>query len=114
MIRTGQTLVVVWLALAGRAVGGDMPPDRLSGYTEMSDQLRAMQDDAAANPGMLWVLEGEMLWNRVADQSGLSCASCHGEAPESMKGVTARYPTYDRTRGRAIDIEERIRICRTE
>ena len=24
-----------------------------------------MQDDDAANPGMLWVLDGEALWNRT-------------------------------------------------
>ena len=30
----------------------------------MSPETRAMQDDDAANPGMLWVLDGEALWHR--------------------------------------------------
>ena len=39
-----------------------------------------MQDDDTANPGMLWVLDGEALWNRKAGAAGKSCADCHGDA----------------------------------
>jgi sulfur-oxidizing protein SoxA len=31
-----------------------------------------------------------------------------------MKGVAARYPAFDAARGRPIDLEQRIKICRTE
>jgi sulfur-oxidizing protein SoxA len=31
-----------------------------------------------------------------------------------MKGVAARYPAYDATRGRPVNIEQRINICRAE
>jgi sulfur-oxidizing protein SoxA len=31
-----------------------------------------------------------------------------------MKGVAARYPTYDAKRGTAIDLAQRINFCRTE
>jgi sulfur-oxidizing protein SoxA len=31
-----------------------------------------------------------------------------------MKGVAARYPAFDSARGRLIDLDERINICRTE
>ena len=30
----------------------------------MTPDTRAMQDDDTANPGMLWVLDGEALWKR--------------------------------------------------
>ena len=29
----------------------------------MTPDTKAMQDDDTANPGMLWVLDGEKLWN---------------------------------------------------
>ena len=33
--------------------------DRRSGYDFMKPDTRAMQDEDTANPGMLWVLDGE-------------------------------------------------------
>ena len=37
--------------------------DRLrSGFEDMSRDSQAMQRDDTANPGMLWVLDGEALW----------------------------------------------------
>ena len=66
-----------------------------------------MQDDDTANPAMLWVLEGEALWNAKA-ASGKSCADCHGDASASMKGVAARYPAFDTARGQPVDLEQRI------
>jgi sulfur-oxidizing protein SoxA len=89
------------------------PQDRRSGYLDMSQETRSMQDDDAANPGMLWVAEGERLWNRSDGDLRLSCASCHGDARESMKGVAARYPRFDATGSRTMDLEERIRTCRS-
>ena len=50
-----------------------------------------MQDDPAANPGMLWVLDGEALWDHGEGAAGkklfeqrqgqlnLSCAQCHDD-----------------------------------
>ena len=32
----------------------------------------------------------------------------------SMKGVAARYPAFDAARGRPVDLEQRINLCRTE
>jgi len=90
------------------------PDDQRSGYAEMGPQTRAMQDDDTANPGMLWVLDGEALWTRNPGGANASCATCHGDARASMKGVAARYPAFDAARGRAVDLEQRINICRTE
>ena len=46
--------------LGGRDSAGS---DRRSGYADHEPETRAMQDDDTANPGMLWVLEGEALWS---------------------------------------------------
>ena len=68
--------------------------ERRSGYDTMSADTKAMQDDDAANPASLWVLEGETLWS-AKTAIGKSCADCHGDAAQSMKGVAARYPAFD-------------------
>ena len=73
-----------------------------------------MQDDGAANPGMLAVLDGEALWRRAEGAAGESCAGCHRDAAVSMQGVAARYPAFDKRLGRAVDLEQRINMCRTE
>ena len=59
-------IVALAVALAWRAAfAGEIPrSERRSGYDFMSRETRAMQDDDSANPGLLWVLEGEGLWNR--------------------------------------------------
>jgi sulfur-oxidizing protein SoxA len=87
--------------------------ERRSGYDLMSRETRAMQDDDAGNPGMLWVLDGEALWNRKAGAAGRACADCHGDARASMKGVAAHYPAFDNSRGRLVNLEQRINMCRT-
>jgi sulfur-oxidizing protein SoxA len=73
-----------------------------------------MQDGDTENPGMLWVLDGEALWQAKAGKAATACAGCHGDAETSMKGVAARYPAYDPGRGTAIDLAGRINVCRTE
>jgi sulfur-oxidizing protein SoxA len=103
------------IALAASALAGEVPPsDRRSGYDFMSRELRAMQDDDTANPGLLWVLEGETLWNRKVGAAGRACADCHGDARASMKGVAARHPAFDAAKGRPVSLEQRINLCRTE
>jgi L-cysteine S-thiosulfotransferase len=88
--------------------------ERRSSYETMSDDTRAMQDEDTSNPAMLWVLDGETLWNRQSGEANRACADCHGDARQSMKGVAARYPAFDATRGQPVDLEQRINICRSE
>jgi L-cysteine S-thiosulfotransferase len=90
------------------------PQDRRSGYADMSRESKAMQDDDTANPGMLAVLDGEALWNRKVGAANRSCADCHGDATQSMKDIAARYPAFDASSGRPVDLEERINLERTE
>ena len=88
--------------------------ERKSGYEFMGRETRAMQDDDTANPAMFSVLDGETLWQRKDGAAAKSCADCHSDARTSMKGVAARYPAFDAARGRPIDLEQRVNVCRAE
>jgi L-cysteine S-thiosulfotransferase len=108
-----SSVAAMVLAVAIGAQAGEIPAnERRSDYELMSPELRRMQDDDNANPGMLWVFDGEALWQRKDGSAGKSCANCHGEAARSMKGVATRYPAFDQTLGRPIDLEGRINACR--
>jgi L-cysteine S-thiosulfotransferase len=93
---------------------GEIPQsERRSGYSFMAPDTRAIQDDDTANPGMLWVLDGEALWKKKQGASDKACADCHDDARASMKGVAARYPAFDKELGRPVDLEQRINLERT-
>ena len=111
-----RTLLAAGLALAAAtAAAAEIALDaRRSGYDFASPEIRAMQDDETANPGMLWVLQGESLWARKADAAAKSCQDCHGDAAVSMKGVAARYPAFDPVLARPLDLEQRVNRCRSE
>ena len=103
------------ILIAAAAFAGEIASsDRRSGYDFMSRETRAMQDDDTANPGFLWVLEGGTLWTRKSGAAGRACGDCHGDARVSMKGVAARHPAFDAARGRPINLEQRINVCRVE
>jgi sulfur-oxidizing protein SoxA len=103
------------LALLPTLASAEIPLDqRRSSYDQMSAATKAMQDDDTTNPATLAVLDGEALWTRKIGEAGKSCADCHGDAATSMRGVAARYPAFSPAKGRPIDIEQRINLCRTE
>ena len=90
--------------------GGELP---VSGYRYMGELVRALQDDEFLNPGLFAVEHGAELWTSVEGTAGRSCASCHGDASQSMRGVAARYPAYDPKAGRLVNLELRINEERT-
>jgi sulfur-oxidizing protein SoxA len=118
MSRSGQraALGLAGLLLIGAATASaEIPPgERRSGFDFMSRETQEMQRDDTANPGMLWVREGEALWNRKAGPAERACADCHGDGKASMRGVATRYPAYSEAAGRPIGLEERINECRSE
>ena len=91
--------------------GGEPP---VSGYHYMGELVRTLQDDEFQNPGLFAVEHGAELWSSVEGTAGHSCASCHGDAAQSMRGVAARYPAYDPALGRLVNLELRINEERTE
>jgi sulfur-oxidizing protein SoxA len=108
----GMPCLLVGLIAAVARAADIAPADKRSDYALMSRETQAMQDDDLANPGMLFVLDGEALWSRKDGAEGRSCADCHGDAAASMTGVAARHPAYEATLARPIDIEQRINSCR--
>jgi len=86
----------------------------LSGWLFREPETRALEADTFANPAMLGVDAGADIWNTVEGTEGKSCATCHGDAAESMKGVGAHFPKWDADSGKPINIELQINKCRTE
>src|SRR5215210_2811270 len=113
-MRPARALVAAALLIAASAVlAAEIPQaERRSGFSFMAPGTQAMQNDDTANPGMLWVLDGEALWNIKTGAASKACADCHNDARTTMKGVAARYPAFDKTLGGPIDLEQRINVCR--
>jgi sulfur-oxidizing protein SoxA len=113
-------LLACALAFAAGGTFAQSAPQRViplhelkSGLDYTGQDVRALQLDDFANPGMLWAERGEKLWSTPAG-NGQSCASCHQDAKTSMKGVSARYPAFDTAAKRLFNVEARINACRTE
>jgi sulfur-oxidizing protein SoxA len=113
-VRRTAALALVALLQSDLSHAEPPPSERRSGYELMSRDTKAMQDDDTSNPATLSVLDGEAMWSAKAGAAGKSCTDCHGDAEQSMRGVSARYPAFDVVKGRPIDIEQRINLCRTE
>lgn len=107
----GLLLAGAGIAAAQQDLSAYIQGDRRSGYTYLTPETRALQDDEFANPGMLWVDEGAKLWN-AQPPGAKSCAGCHNDAASSMKGVAARYPAWDAEQKRVISLEQQINQCR--
>lgn len=117
MTRTFACLVSLFaFFFTGHASAQTAPPKdtRRSGYDFMGASTQAMQKDDTLNPGMLWVKEGEVLWNQPIGANGKACASCHAAAQSSMRGVAARYPAFDQILGRPVALSQRINQCRQQ
>ena len=116
MTRTTLRVAVACLwgvQLLAAAAGPSRPvDDRRSGFDFMTREVQAIQRDDAQNPAMLWVQEGAAAWDRADGSAKRSCASCHGVAASSMKGVAARYPAFDAATQRPFTLAQRINACR--
>jgi len=117
-LRCFAALVMLALQLMGIGLGHaqEAPKPRRSGAEFINPDLQAMQRDDALNPGILWVKQGHDLWQSQPTAStrtsNRSCASCHGEASQSMRGVAARYPAFEDVSKHPINLTQRINQCR--
>ncbi|HSV53321.1 MAG TPA: sulfur oxidation c-type cytochrome SoxA [Burkholderiaceae bacterium] len=101
------------LASTAEPQGPAQPETRRSGFDYMSPAIQAIQRDDTQNPAMLWVKDGEVAWQRdIGPGPRSSCASCHGDATQSMRGVATRYPAFDARLDRPISLQQRINQCR--
>jgi L-cysteine S-thiosulfotransferase len=89
------------------------PAGPLSGTTFQSKATQALQADDGANPAMLWVEQGATLWSTPTGPQSKSCATCHGDATQSMRGAATRYPQVDAKTATLLNLEGRINRCRT-
>ncbi len=84
-----------------------------SGFDTMGPETQGMQRDDTRNPAMLWVLEGSRHWTTDPGNGKPACSGCHGDAPQSMKGVAIRYPVHDPSTGKPVDLAGRIQQCQS-
>jgi len=104
-------LLMACLLAASNAVASEIvrPVPLKSGIEFSGAEVRALQNDEFANPGMLWVERGRAMWAQPAGAENRSCASCHGDVA-GMKGAATRYPKIEG--GGLINLEGRIQQCR--
>jgi sulfur-oxidizing protein SoxA len=112
-----------WLAgiLVLVSACGDVEPDPgradldpgavVSGYTFLTPETQAQQDDDFLNPGFLWVDRGARLFES-GEAVSASCASCHGAGGRPLEGTAAHYPRIDEATGKLTNLEGRINYCR--
>lgn len=96
------------------AVEGVPFDEVISGWHYRTDETRELESDTFANPGMLYVERGQEIWDTVEGAAGKSCASCHGDASESMRGVGASYPKWNAAAGQPFNLELLINQHRVE
>jgi sulfur-oxidizing protein SoxA len=101
---------LIFIAASANGQSATSTDKRRSGTEFMAASTQAMQKDDTLNPGMLWVKDGEALWNSSNSGNSKSCASCHTQI--SMKGVASRYPAFDDVLKRPITLSQRINQCR--
>jgi sulfur-oxidizing protein SoxA len=86
----------------------------MSGWLFRESETQALQADDFDNPGMIFVDQAMDSWETVEGTEGQSCASCHGDPSESMKGVRAVMPKFNEEKGEMYTLEMYIDQCRTE
>ncbi len=109
LVIEGQKIVTKVAAPEGH------PLDELmSGWRFRSVETQALELDDFDNPGMVWVELGEDLWNTPGGTENKSCATCHGDASESMAGVRATMPKWNDEKGTLMTLEDHINWSRVE
>ncbi|MCB1340820.1 MAG: sulfur oxidation c-type cytochrome SoxA [Pseudooceanicola sp.] len=84
----------------------------ISGWVFRSDETQALQMDDFDNPGMVFVDRAMEVWNTVDGSEGKSCASCHNDPAESMKGIRAVYPKWVESAKEVRGIPAQVNDCR--
>lgn len=115
MMRHALTIVYLAVSVAVLTVSGEAAESGVRpGSHYLSETLKTLQADDVANPGMLWVSDGQHLWARPDGPEQKSCASCHQAAEDTMRGVAARYPVVSEETGELFNLEKRINNCRVK
>ncbi|MEL6687797.1 MAG: sulfur oxidation c-type cytochrome SoxA [Pseudomonadota bacterium] len=83
------------------------PSVRVSGFTFLTEETQALQQDDFANPGQLWVDRGAALFG----DGEAACSSCH--EPDDFSHTATQYPQWNSEHERLINLEGQINQCRT-
>lgn len=98
-----------------KATAKDHPLEEIySGWHFRTPETQALQQDDFENPGFLWVEQGVDLWETAEGSEEKSCASCHGDASETMAEVGATMPKWNEALGKPVNLEQQINLCRSE
>jgi sulfur-oxidizing protein SoxA len=85
-----------------------------SGYTYLTAEMQALQDDEFGNPGQLTVDQGRILF-AAAGVGGKSCSSCHGvDGRDLDTRRIARYPVFDPRNDRPQTLRGQVLQCWAE
>jgi L-cysteine S-thiosulfotransferase len=78
----------------------------ISGYAQMGEALRLMQDRDAENPAFLSIAQAKLIWQR-------DCQQCHAAPEHSMRGVAARFPKFSSALQMPLRLGEQINLCKS-
>lgn len=107
-----RRFLALWMACCAMPAQAQTAPQaRHSGLEFQSEDVRRLQQDDFANPAMLRVARGAALWQEKRGAAGKSCADCHGDASQSMRGLAARLPGWDTRLGRVSTLDARVNTC---
>lgn len=90
---------------------GNPLPEILSGWRFRTDETQALEMDDFDNPAMIFVDQARDVWETADGTENKSCADCHGDVEESMKGVRAGVPKINAA-GTLWSMEDYVNDCR--
>jgi sulfur-oxidizing protein SoxA len=110
MFKTFVKLVYLILASSWMLSGAYAQPPR-SGYEFLTESTREMQDDEFANPGMVEVEKGRILFNTPGDNDK-TCATCHGQNGEKLNPKKiAQFPVFNQEFNEPFTLQKQINLC---
>lgn len=107
LIVEGEQLVTKTAAPEGHPLN-----EILSGWRFRTDETQALQTDDFDNPAFVFVDQARDMWETVEGTAGQSCASCHGDVEDAMKGVRAAMPKWNANAGEVWSLENFVNDCR--
>jgi sulfur-oxidizing protein SoxA len=108
LVIDGQQMVTKTAAPEGHPLS-----EILSGWRFRTDETQALETDDFDNPAFIFVEQAAAQWETVEGTEGKSCATCHGDVSESMKGVRAGMPKWNAEANDLWSLENYINNCRT-
>jgi L-cysteine S-thiosulfotransferase len=113
--QAGAALVaLVTMAMPAAAQDRSLPLHQLrSGLHFAGEDVKALQQDAGANPAQLWLEQGRQRWATAPAPDQRACANCHG-ALSQMKGVALKFPRVQAATGRLVNLDDQVQHCQSQ